>query len=306
MAKHENEVGITLISMVMVYWGITTVLMKHALHYMSSTTYIMLRFTSAAILTAVVFGKPLYQQIAARKSKELFLQGVILGLLHIIPMECTTLAMYYTTASNSVFIAQLSFIFVPLLECILYKNVINKRLLVTIAGLLLGLAVFSDIMTSGLNSGDMISVISAFFNAMGILAMKRFAEKNSPVLLGALQVIVTAIFSLVIWGINPGEVQWCPNSVRILLYTGIIGTAVAFIVLAVGQSKTSSVNAAFLTLIQPICGMIGACLIADEFGNVEPVTRNKIVGTIMITGILVFYLKKEKEEKQRINVPNSI
>lgn len=296
MAKHENEVGITLISMVMVYWGITTILMKHALYYMNSTTYIMLRFTSAAILIVIVFGKSLYRQLAGGKSNKLFLHGMILGMLHIIPMECTTLAMYYTTASNSVFIGQLSFIFVPLLECVLYKKVISQGLFATIVSLLFGLAVFSDIINTGLNPGDMISVISAFFNAMGIMAIKRFAEKNSPVLLGALQVIATAIFSLVIWRIQPGEVQWCLNSVSILLYTGVIGTAAAFIVLAVGQSKTSSVNAAFLTLIQPVCGMIGACLIADEFGNVEPVTGNKIIGTIIITGALIFYLRKEKKK----------
>ena len=39
--KYENKVGVALISTVMIYWGVTTVLMKHALAYMSSTTYIM-------------------------------------------------------------------------------------------------------------------------------------------------------------------------------------------------------------------------------------------------------------------------
>lgn len=62
MDKYENKVGVALISTVMIYWGVTTVLMKHALAYMSSTTYIMLRFTSAAVLVLLIFGRKLYQQ----------------------------------------------------------------------------------------------------------------------------------------------------------------------------------------------------------------------------------------------------
>lgn len=76
MDKYENKVGVALISTVMIYWGVTTVLMKHALAYMSSTTYIMLRFTSAAVLVLLIFGRKLYQQ----KSKILLWHGLILGL----------------------------------------------------------------------------------------------------------------------------------------------------------------------------------------------------------------------------------
>ena len=76
MEKRENKVGVALISAVMVYWGVTTVLMKHALIYMSSTTYIMLRFTSAAVLVLILFGKKLYKQ----RSKRLLWHGMVLGL----------------------------------------------------------------------------------------------------------------------------------------------------------------------------------------------------------------------------------
>lgn len=66
----------------------------------------------------------------------------------------------------------------------------------------------------------------------------------------------------------------------------------AFVVLAIGQSKTTSVNAAFLNLIQPVCAMLGAYFIADEFGNIEQITFYKIVGAFIIIGSLVMYLKE--------------
>lgn len=301
MDKYENKVGVALISTVMIYWGVTTVLMKHALAYMSSTTYIMLRFTSAAVLVLLIFGRKLYQQ----KSKILLWHGLILGLLQIIPMECTTFAMYFTSASNSVFIGQLSFIIVPLMECIMKKNLPERRLIRTGILLLFGLFVFSNVLNTGLNKGDMISVMSAIFNAWSILALKRFTKEDDSILLGVLQITFASIISIMVWGLNPGTVKWCAGSINILFFTGIIGTAVAFVVLAIGQSKTTSVNAAFLNLIQPVCAMLGAYFIADEFGNIEQITFYKIVGAFIIIGSLVMYLKESnpmvyrKREKRK-------
>lgn len=290
MIKHENETGIALISIVMVYWGITTVLMKHVLYYMNSATYIMLRFTTAAILILLIFGKKLYKNM----SRSLLVHSMIMGLIHIIPMECTALALYFTSASNSVFIAQLSFVLVPLMECVRDKRLPGRGLIITMVWLFIGLTVFSNVLVTGINAGDMISVISAVFNAIGILALKKFVREDSPMLLGALQIVFASLFSLVIWEVNPGTVNWCGASIGILILTGAVGTAAAFVILAVGQSKTSSVNASFLTLIQPVCAMIGAYLIADEAGNTEPVTAYKLIGAMIIILALICYLRKNK------------
>ena len=62
MIKDDNKAGIALVSIVMSYWGITTVLMKYALAYMRSVTYIMLRFTVAAVSVLILFGKRLCRE----------------------------------------------------------------------------------------------------------------------------------------------------------------------------------------------------------------------------------------------------
>lgn len=298
MEKRENKVGVALISAVMVYWGVTTVLMKHALIYMSSTTYIMLRFTSAAVLVLILFGKKLYKQ----RSKRLLWHGMVLGLFQIIPMECTTFAMYFTSASNSVFIGQLSFIMVPLMECIIRKRMPERKLIRTGGFLLFGLIIFSNVLVTGLNIGDMISIISAFFNACSILALKKFTAEDDSTLLGVLQITCASLISLAVWGVNPGTVRWCGGSVSILFFTGVIGTAAAFVILAVGQSKTTSVNAAFLNLIQPVCAMLGAYFIADEMGNIEPITVYKVIGAVIIIGSLIMYLREGSSGEDRFKI----
>lgn len=281
-----------MVSGVMVYWGLTTVLIKHALYYMNPATYMMLRFTSAAIIIGVALGRYLYRRMTVRLLKH----GLIIGLLLIIPMECMALAMHYTSAANSIFIGQLSFIFVPVFECMAYRKKPNGRLIKTIAGLLIGLAVFSNIAVTGVNTGDIISVFSAVFNSVSILVFKRFSKEDDPVSLGALQILFAAAFSMGVWSLRRGGVIWNERSVGILFFTGIIGTAVTFIVVAVGQSKTTAVSASFLHLIQPLCALLGASIIADEFGNTETITGYKAVGAVIITGTLIKYLIEEKSK----------
>lgn len=296
MIKDDNKAGIALVSIVMSYWGITTVLMKYALAYMSSVTYIMLRFTVAAVLVLILFGKRLCREGYPR----LFLHGAILGVLQIIPMECSTIAMYFTSASNSVFISQLSFVFVPLIECVIQRRPPDKRLLKTVVFLLGGLVIFSNVLFTGLNIGDIISAVSAVFNSFALMGLKKFAEEDDSKLLGGLQIVFASVISIAIWIFIPGSMEICTDSLMILFLTGVIGTALAFVLLAMGQAKTSSSNAAFLSLLQPVCGMIGACFIADRYGHTEEITWYKLIGAVIIIFSLIMYLKKEKPGRKKL------
>lgn len=133
MKKSETS-GLLLVSGVMVYWGFTTVMMKHALVYMSSATYIMARFLVASVPLLILYGRKLKGSL----SKKLLLHGCILGVLEMIPMQTSTLALHYTSAANSVFVSQLSFVFVPLMQCLLSRKLPSRTLLITIAWLLGG------------------------------------------------------------------------------------------------------------------------------------------------------------------------
>lgn len=292
ISSKKETTGLLLIGIVMAYWGFTTVLMKHALLYMSSVTYIMLRFCVAAAVLAPLYAKRLWEE----KSRGLLLHGFILGLLQIIPMEFTTIALRYTTAANSVFISQLSFVMVPLIQCMLFRRLPDRTLCVTIAGLLLGLAVFSDVMGQGLDTGSILCIVVALFNSIHILCVKRFARADASQLLGVMQVFFCALLSIPVWLVNPGKVIWCAESVSLLFFTGVIGSAVAFVVQVVGQARTTPVKASFLGLLQPVFAMAGGAVLADAFGNVEPITGHMALGAVVIMSVLAAYLRKAGEK----------
>ena len=300
MKKSETS-GLLLVSGVMVYWGFTTVMMKHALVYMSSATYIMARFLVASVPLLILYGRKLKGSL----SKKLLLHGCILGVLEMIPMQTSTLALQYTSAANSVFVSQLSFVFVPLMQCLLSRKLPSRTLLITIAWLLGGLWVFADVSRNGIGTGIWLSVISALFRSVSILCLKRFAASDDPQLLGVLQVCFCALSSIPVWMVDPGGIQWCPASIGILFFTGILGSAVAFVLYNAGQARTTPIKVSFLNLIQPVFAMLGAAVLVDAAGRVERITSNMMVGSVLILAALSAYLWTERHPRRSGSVHHS-
>lgn len=300
MKKSETS-GLLLVSGVMVYWGFTTVMMKHALVYMSSATYIMALFLVASVPLLILYGRKLKGSL----SKKLLLHGCILGVLEMIPMQTSTLALHYTSAANSVFVSQLSFVFVPLMQCLLSRKLPNRTLLITIAWLLGGLWVFADVSRNGIGTGIWLSVISALFRSVSILCLKRFAASDDPQLLGVLQVCFCALSSIPVWMVDPGGIQWCPASIGILFFTGILGNAVAFVLYNAGQARTTPIKVSFLNLIQPVFAMLGAAVLVDAAGRVERITSNMMVGSVLILSALSAYLWAERHPRRSGSVHHS-
>ena len=287
MKQRDREtMGLIMVTAVTVYWGFTTILQKHALLYMTTPTFVMMRFSIAAAIVA-----PLYwHRLRKAATKSLILHGCILGILQLIPMETSVLALKYTTAANSVFISKLSFIFVPLIQCLLHRKYPDRKLLITMTALFIGLAIFSEVWNTGISPGDIYCVLAAIFTSLHILCTKHYSSTDSGELLGVVQVFFSALFSIPIWLAAPGTVQWCAASISNLFFTGVIGTAVCCVVHVAGQARISPTKSSFLGLLQPVFAMVGGAVIVDELGHLEPITANMLIGSTIILASLIMFL----------------
>ncbi len=284
--SNSRIVGMLVFTMVQVYWGVTTILMQNALHYMSSFAYTMLRFVPAGIVLLLLFGKRLYRNF----SKDLLLHGALLGVYQVIPMECMVVALNYTTASSVAFLTQLTFVIVPVLRCITLRRKPSFLLVGTIVSLIVGFTLFSNV--SGLwNVGNLICIAAAGFNAMGILSVGKYTRSDDPMLLASIQVAVCGVCSIPIWLFSPGGVDWCVESVTILFLTGIIGSALACVLSLYGQSKLEPITVSFGTLLQPIFSMIGSAIIPNVLGQTEPIRWYMVAGTVIMIAALTNYIK---------------
>ena len=279
--KNKNYI---LLIAVNVYWGITTVLMKHALLYMNATTYVGIRMVLGALYSLIIFRKNLvYDNIKT------LIYGIILGILLSINIELQVYGLKFTSTTNSVFIAQLTLVVVPLLECIQRRIVPKFHLVITVCLVFFGLIIMLDTDFKGLNLGDAITFVSMIIASTTLfLTHKVINDSNAPSLTST-QLVFAGITSIIITLMFPIEIELHSTSVIILVLTGVIGTGVAYSLQFYALKTVNPTTAAVLSVVTPIFGIIGSVFIKDINGMVETISINQIIGcTIMILAILMY------------------
>jgi len=298
LAKNDTK-GTLLLVLISIYWGVTAVLMKNALDYMNSVTYLFLRFLSASVFLFPVFcSRMKHLGVATIK------RGFITGLLLTANMELLVLGLNFTTNSNSVFISNLSVVVVPIILCIRDRKPPERRLIGCVLFIIIGLFFLSGGIDSHLNVGDAITLGSTVVTSFGILKLEEYSRSEDPVLLGILQVFFACILSGIVWALSGFDRPVVSmGSVSIIFLTGVVGTGIAFIIQVIGQKLTSSTNTALAFISISIFGVIGAALIPNSHGITEPITVEKTIGSIVIAVTMAIYVistnYSEKSEKSK-------
>ncbi|TDW08053.1 putative membrane protein [Breznakia blatticola] len=294
MNTNKNKWAIIELFLVNAYWGYTTVLMKNVLQYMSSNAYILLRFTSAALFLCIIY----YKKIRTINYKT-WIRGLLLGVTIALPMLLSVYGLNFTSASNSVFIGQLSFIIVPMFVMIYHRTKPSIYFIITTVLLLLGLIIFSDAINSGFNSGDFITFIGMFINCITILLTSHFMKNEDALELGIAQIIGAAVVSILFGLHDLPKVEWCNESILIIILTGIIGSGVAFTMRTHSQKYLSPILISVMSVVTPIFGLIGASQIPNLQNQVEIITSPKIFGSVMLIIALLYYTTNELKPKKR-------
>lgn len=273
-----------------VYWGLTQVLIKHALLYMSSGTYTALRFgTAALVLVAICLVR------RERIDRRTLLHGVVLGTLVAGQTLLNSFALYFTSTANSVFIAQLSIVVVPLYYLIRNRKAPSRAYLVAVVSMVVGLMIFANVFKGSFNLGDMVVVLSMLTICGQIIYGARVTAHDDLFQLAVVQMVSAAAVSIVAALPQGGfTVAWTPESVAIILLTGVIGSGVCNSLRLVAQKHLAPIVISFINILHPIFAMVGAAVIPNALGEVEPIIGYKVVGAAIMIAGMVFYLLRGK------------
>lgn len=279
-----------------IYWGLTQVLMKFSLDFMDYRSYVMLRYTSAAIVYFVLFSKKI-----TRINKKTILHGSILGGLLFIQTLLNTYALKYTTAANSIFISQISIIVVPLFYLIAFKKKPNFQFVISSIFIFIGLYIFSNFLKDGFNYGDLISLVSMFILSIIIILGDKFIKNDVGIELGIIQILSAATFSLVIGTNHLSNITINLSSVLIIFLTGVIGTGVANTLRILSQKHIDPSYLILISVLHPVFTLVGSASIPNSQGLVTPVHLHQIIGTLVIVaGLLFFFYFERKQKLKRI------
>jgi drug/metabolite transporter (DMT)-like permease len=291
MRKYFPE---TMLMMNTLIWGATCVIIKSALMDVSPLLFISLRFFTATLIL-LPFAFKIFRNI----NRQIFRDGVFLGLLYFIGFTTQTVGLKYTTATKSAFITGTFIIFTPVFQVLIEKRPPAKRVLLGILLALTGLifltskgdsllGVFSEISES-FNIGDFLTLLCALFFALYLVYLDIITKRNDYKPLVFLQIAVTGILGLLFsflfngWEIETIEFSFSSSLLFAVLYTSIFATVLTTTIQTKYQKFVTPSVAGIIFSFEPIFAAVFAFFVLNE-----KISNFGLVGCVLIfAGLLV-------------------
>ncbi|MEA5059128.1 MAG: DMT family transporter [Candidatus Pelethousia sp.] len=266
-------------------WGGGFVVMKNALDSISTNYLLAIRFTMGALgLSYSLFSKkhPL--------EKRTLLGGLVTGFFLYTAFAAQTYGLMFTTAGKNALITAVYVVLVPLLVWLWKGLRPSRRIMLAALFMLLGIALLSLDGESGVNVGDMLTLLCGILYAMHICAVDTFADRD-VMQLTCLQFAFAAAFSwLGALAFETFPSRFTPAMVGELAYCGICATLLALTMMNIGIKYASPTYASLFMSTESAFGcLFGVIFLKEAF------TGRMAIGCLLILGALVLSQLPEKK-----------
>lgn len=272
-------------------WGISYYLVDLSLSDMGPFTLNANRFLISFFI-AGIFGFKRLKSVSRTTLRYSLLLGIALVVVYI----GATFGIKYTTLSNAGFICGLSVIFTPVLSCIIYRKLPERKVMLVVLMCLvgIGLLTMTDDFSINFNNlkGDLLCIMCAFVYSIDLLLTERAVlhEDVDPFQLGVFQLGVTGFLNLILSFIFeaphlPGKEVLGP-----VLFLSIFCTGIAFIVQVLAQKYTSASHVGIIFSLETLF----AGLVAFIFAGEVLTFKSYIGAALMIASIFIMEIDFSK------------
>ncbi len=247
-------------------WGMGFVTQSTAMDHVGPWYFTGLRFVLAA-LTVLPLALREVARTPLKPTPTTLLKFALIGLMLFLGSAAQQIGIVTTSVTNAGFLTSLYLVMVPILGVLLYRQV--PHIIVWPAALcaLFGIFLLSGGRLDALSRGDALIIVAAFFFAMQILLINRYAnESGLPVTLAFIQFAVTAVLGLAV-AVPLETLDWTAILLATpeFLFSGVFAAGIAFTLQAIGQRHTTSANAAILLSSEALfAALFGALLLGDR------------------------------------------
>src|SRR5438876_528676 len=243
-------------------WGVTFVQVKDAVDIYPLFAFLAVRFAIATLTLAPV---------AARRVRSLDRRGLAagfaLGGLLALGYALQTAGLARTTVSSTGFITGLCVVFTPVTALALFRYRIEPAAWLGVALATVGLAMLSGI-EAGSAGGDALVLGGALAYAFQLVLLERYAPDYDPVALTLAEMIAACVgFTAIAVALGDVSVPRRWTVWGALLVTGVFASALAFLIQAWAQRRTSATRTALAFAAEPVfAGLFGYLLAGDRLG----------------------------------------
>jgi len=242
------------------FWGITFTIVKQAVESVDVFVFLAQRF-----IIAFVFILPICLYKGKTLDTGTILRGMVMGVLLFASYAFQTLALLYTTASNTGFLTGLNVVIVPVLASMLVRHKISTPVKFAVALSSVGLFLLCGNGSWHFNYGDILAAICAVCVSLHLIFTGEFVQSRDFYWLTAIQLGTVALCSTLGAVVREQQVfVWYPHLLWTLLICSLIATVFAFLVQTSMQRFISHTNTALIFCTEPVFAAIYAWLVIDE------------------------------------------
>jgi drug/metabolite transporter (DMT)-like permease len=256
-----------------VIWGANFVLVKVAMEDMPPLYYLGLRFLVGALVLA-----PFSIGRLRRLDKRGWLLGCGIGALLFAGFWLQTVGLRSTSPGISGFLTSLYVLMVPLILGLVTGRWPSPMLALGVAVVAGGLAVLSLYGEAAFGLGEVLTLLATIFWALHILGVGYAATRISAIALVQLQLTVCAVLSLAFaFPIERPELFPGWEATGAVLWTGIMGGVVCYVLMAVGQRFTPPTLAGILMSLEAVFALIVSIIV-----GYDSLTTRTMVGFVLV------------------------
>lgn len=250
-------------------WGLAFVFQRSGMDHVGPILFSFARFVIGALAILVIWymvEKPSSIITFNRTNR----QAAILGVVLTAGMVLQQAGLMYTTAGRAGFLTGIYIVFVPFIG-IFFRTKTEWPTWVGIVLAIMGLYFLAQVQTDEFFVGDILVLLSAVVFALHLLLTKRLAEQTSSFRLVFVQFVVGALITLVMVPIfESWNWQGLRDATGALLYVGVMSSAVAFYLMAVGlRSAPASHGAIILSFEAVFAAICGWWLLNEHLTQIE-------------------------------------
>ena len=219
-------------------------------------------------------------------NKKLFYQLLFwIGLFLFLGTYVQQAALLYTDVANAAFFTIFYVPMVPIILFLFYSKSIHWSIWPSVLLCIAGVYLLSDFSNATVRLGDSLVILCAFFWSLHIIFIGKFIKNfNLPLLFGAMQALVVAVFStLFALFFETITFENILNESISILYAGAMSGGIAFTLQIYAQKNISAAPAAIIFSLEGVFAAVAAWIILDQFLGI-----NNVIGCIFILIGVIF------------------
>ncbi|WP_439602044.1 DMT family transporter [Devosia sp.] len=264
----SRPLAVLLLLIATAIWGLAFVAQKAAMAHMGPLTFSGTRFLLGGV-ALLPFALIELRRKAVRPSQftpRLWMQIAVLCAAFFCGSILQQYGLAQTSVTNSGFLTALYVLFVPLIAFVVIRAKPHPIIYLGAPLALVGIFYLNGGRLEAFNFGDMLVVASALFWGGHVFMLGLLTRQTGlPIVLSAITVLSVGVVCLAaafafevpdLQGILDGWVQ--------ILYVGLMSTAIAFTLQAIGQQHVPSANAAIILSAESLFAALGGALLLGE------------------------------------------